>query len=289
MGLIADVGRGDWLLERAGGWATAGGVAGTGFAAYARILHPLPAHRWDASVTDQWGVPLLVDGRPWRWSDIAERNGKRVHPLVQWVHLSGRTPPVAVETDDGWTVGPPEEGQLDTDLLAALTVHLARSTTTPTDLVAAVWEGWGDLGAGSSAASFGFGEPTAADIAAQQQRALVELRHRRRMIADALEGPRFAWPGRGFHLMTASLDTFARPDWLDTVSIEDHPAPGHTPQMLWPEDHAWVLATEIDWDATIVAGSRTLVADILGDPRFEAFEVDPDDDLSWAADTVNQG
>ena len=52
---MTDVSCGDWLLERVGGWGRVGGVAGTGFEAYARILHPVPATRVDLSITDEWG------------------------------------------------------------------------------------------------------------------------------------------------------------------------------------------------------------------------------------------
>jgi len=44
----------------------------------------------------------------------------------------------------------------------------------------------------------------------------------------------------------------------------------------WPEDHTWVMASEFDWDSTIVAGSRSLVDAVLADERFEAFEVAED-------------
>ena len=44
------------------------------------------------------------------WAELAARNGRHVHPRVQWVRLSGAEPPQGIELDDGWTVGPPEEG-----------------------------------------------------------------------------------------------------------------------------------------------------------------------------------
>jgi hypothetical protein len=37
----------------------------------------------------------------------------------------------------------------------------------------------------------------------------------------------------------------------------------------------------------IVAGSRTLVDDVLADDHFEAFEVHEGDDLSWDGDLLN--
>ena len=50
---------------------------------------------------------------------------------------------------------------------------------------------------------------------------------------------------------------------------------------------AWVVASEIDWDRTIVAGSRVLVEHVLADERFEAFGVGEDADLTYEGDTVN--
>ncbi|MDT0235408.1 hypothetical protein [Curtobacterium sp. BRB10] len=88
--------------------------------------------------------------------------------------------------------------------------------------------------------------------------------------------------------MSASLALFAEPNWLDTASVDVWPAAGHTPQMLWPEDRGWVLATEIDWDFTIVAGSRGLIDAVLEDPRLEAFAIVDSDDLTWSGDPVNR-
>lgn len=53
MELLTDVGCGDWLLARVGDGARVGGVAGIGFEARARILHPVPASRVDLSVADE--------------------------------------------------------------------------------------------------------------------------------------------------------------------------------------------------------------------------------------------
>jgi len=58
--------------------------------------------------------------------------------------------------------------------------------------------------------------------------------------------------------------------------------------MLWPTDRSWVLATEIDWDFTIVAGRRDLIDGVLDDSRFEAFAIAENDDLTWSGDAVNR-
>lgn len=287
MALISDTARGDWLRARAGQWATVGGVAGTGFDAYARVLHPLPAYRADLEAIDEWGGHPIVEERAWTWARFAARTGRHVHPLVQWVALSGQEPPAAVGFDDGWTVGPPEEGQLDQAVLATLAEHLRAATTTPDDLVAAVWDGWGDLNSGSAWSSFVVGEPSEEQLRQLQEQA-EQRRIRKAAAARALASPTFAWPGREFHLLSASLALFSETDWLDGTPVDVWPAAGHTPQMLWPEDHSWVLATEIDWDCTIIAGSRDLVAEVLDDPRLEAFAVADTDDLTWTSDRINR-
>lgn len=107
------------------------------------------------------------------------------------------------------------------------------------------------------------------------------------------------WVGGTGQTLTGRSATIARYDYVltqtDTAELAE---PGwglrlgfridDPPQLLWPEDHAWVLATEIGWDSTIVAGSRTLIDAILTDGRFEAYPVDEDSDLSWNGDTINR-
>jgi hypothetical protein len=141
-------------------------------------------------------------------------------------------------------------GWLDPVVLAALVPLLGEATTTPDDLVAGFWAG----GSGQRLVS-----------------------------AEQLQVP-----GRECVLATTSVDELSDPDWGYGMRLGWLPYSRHSSlQLLWPEDHAWVLASEIDWDSTIVAGSRSLVDGILGDGRFEAFEVGPDDDLSWDGDVVN--
>lgn len=140
MKALGDTTAGDWLIERAGEWGSVGGVAGVGFAAYARILHPVPAWRSD----DTAKAP-----QTWGWAEVARRNGRAMHPLVQWFSLTDDEERLSF--DDGWQVGQSEDGQLRPQLLSALTEHLAAATSTPDEVTAAVWEGWGELHPGSGA------------------------------------------------------------------------------------------------------------------------------------------
>lgn len=281
MELIKDVSRGDWLLARAGAFATFGGVAGTGFEAYTRILHPLRADREDRTSVDEYDEHPVLESAEWRWVDVAERTRRTIDPLVSWQAISGRDDESDLPFEDGWVVHPPEKGRYEPTQLAALTGLLADATSTPDDLIGAIWDGWGDLN-GSSTMSVGWqgsGEPTAAERAEMQEHLdRVQAQHRREQAAlrESLAGPRFAWPQREYILFSMSLPQLGDPSWMLDARIGTSVDVRHTPQMLWPEGHEWVLATEIDWDSTIVAGPRSLVDAIIADGRFEAYEIDAD-------------
>ena len=285
MELMGDVRDGDWLLRRAGGWTRVDGVAGTGFAAYARILHPARARRVDPADTDAWGIPRTVEEGRWRWEEVASRTGRTMHPLVQWLSLTGGEQDP--DLPGSWSVQSPEQGLLDTDLLAVLTEHLAAATATPQELVAGLWTGHGDLHDGSvryvTLVSDGDDDelPDVPHIAEHTVPRLVRERAQR--------GPYLEWPGREMILFTTSAAELADPAWPQEAGWgwTEQWGAGMAPQLLWPAGHEWVLASELDWDSTIVAGPAALVAAILADPRLEAYPVGPEDALTIDSDLVN--
>lgn len=178
---------------------------------------------------------------------------------------------------------PPEEGWFNPTQLAALTEHLTAATTTPLDAVAAIWDGWGDLN-GSSKLAVGWqgGSPNAAERAELREyaaRMAAEHQVQQEALRAALAGPRLHLPGRDYILLGVTLPALADPSWMEDTRVGTYRTVGHTPQLLWPGDHTWVVATEIDTDSTIVAGSRQLIASVVADGRFEAFEVRPDSAL----------
>lgn len=292
MELITEVSCGDWLRERIGGWGRVGGTAGAGFEAYARILHPVPVHREDLTVADRWGMhPVLEEGR-WRWSRVAARQGLTMHPLVQWNRLADLHQ--GVDFADGWRVGQSRDGALDVDLLAGLTRHLREATRSPEQLVVGIWAGWGEL-TGSTVVYAGEddgGKETDAEAEADARMRL-HLEEQRTSVAPDVaaavrRGPLVELPGREYVLLATGCDELADETWphragIGWTSVFDGPLP----QLVWPADHAWVVASEIDWDSTIVAGSRALVDAVLADDRFEAFEVEEGSDLTWEGDLVN--
>ncbi len=289
----SDVSRGDWIRGRLHGWGHVGGVVPRGFEAYARILHPIAAYRGDETAR-------------WRWAEVADRTGRVMHPLVQSQRLFGPEP-AHVEFPDGWSPGLPEEGRLEPELLAHLTGQL-RNHGREQAITLGIWDGWGEINGASSTFLLwapAEGTPWWRRWYFHLCRPFVNHRLQRRHRAETTAGvaPEIAralqrtdghagplllhLPHRDYILLTATLAELADPAWPRTAGIgwqRDH---GPMPALIWPDDHAWCVASEIDFDSTLVGGSRELVDAILADDAFESFEVGPDDDLTWDGDSVN--
>ncbi|WP_280265606.1 hypothetical protein [Nocardia wallacei] len=291
MKVTTDVERGRWLLARVRRDGI-GMITGTGFDAYARILHPVEAIRFDATVTDEWGGPEIVEEAMWSWAEVAARNGKVMHPLVQWRNLTDGEDQAARSFDDGWQVGQTELGWFDPNLLAALTVHLRAATEAPEEVTAGVWDGFGSMDDTSSGAVVFVASTDDDPQELERERARIDAELAASVVPEVeramRSGPFLRWPGRDFVLFDTSLSELADPAWVYTAGLGwTTDFPGSMPQLLWPADHAWVVASEIDIDSTIVAGPRTLIDAVLADDRFESFEITEKSDLSWDGDTIN--
>lgn len=60
-----------------------------------------------------------------------------------------------------------------------------------------------------------------------------------------------------------------------------------SPNLWWPQDRAWCVATNIDLMASYVGGSRQCIEAILASSELEAFEVSAEMSVQWDSDSVN--
>lgn len=101
--------------------------------------------------------------------------------------------------------------------------------------------------------------------------------------ADELSRPLLELPGREYLLFSGPLSAATR--------IGDpHGVLGFDPQspnLMWPSDRAWFLGSEIDFDSTLVGGTRDLIESILDTSGLDAWPVGPDDSLAYDADRIN--
>jgi hypothetical protein len=226
-----------------------------GFDAYARILHPADP-----------GRPA-----PLRWAEVAATNGRIMHALAQFERITTPAPGHRVPTARHY-VQAPMTGDLAPNALRALCAILARYTPAAARCWFAVWDGWGDLTSERTAVSFTSSEPPPPTRSAPPQRQL------------DLRAPRFETPGRGYYLFTGPIDDALR---IGSWPTADWFLP-RSPNLFWPDDRSWCVATEIDFDSTLLGGPPDLIDDVLRRDDLEAWPVGPLDSLAWEGDTINQ-
>lgn len=200
-----------WIAERLHPFGRdAGSVVPEGYEAYVRLLHPV----------------LRPNGEIERWADVAGRNGRIVHPEMQF-HLIKRE---GVDGDPLWSSLPMAPRQ-------ALVEHLRVHTNAAATCWLATWEGYGGLAYPPGAEPF-------------------ELPNRRYL---AIRAP-----------IERALDK-----------------PHQSPNLWWPEDRAWIVATEVDYAWTYIGRTARLAADLLADPRLEALPATPADKPFRDSDLLN--
>ncbi|MFC4905869.1 hypothetical protein [Actinomadura gamaensis] len=134
----------------------------------------------------------------------------------------------------------PRAGEFPASRLPALASVLRAHTRTPDACWFCLWDGWGWIPDGTFASA-----------------PRVRLPHRDYLL---YEGPvdaadEFGQRGDGFFFP-------------------------QSPNLFWPADRGWCVATEIDLESTYVGGSAALAEALLTDDRFEALSVTADDPVA---------
>ncbi len=75
--------------------------------------------------------------------------------------------------------------------------------------------------------------------------------------------------------------------FLSYGAITDATTFENAPNLWWPKDRAWCVATEIDLLATYVGGSRDCIQALLDAEALEVFSVSVEDRVDADADTIN--
>lgn len=196
------------------------------------------------------GVPACEREGKLRWRELARLRGTVSHPLMQWREvLAG---PLDLERGrDGWQYEDAWLGGLPEDEFASVIALLARHTQDPARCTAGLWEGWGSLS--------------------------------EELGGDPLSWPSLELPNRNYLLFDAALDAFADAGW----PVHGSWPSAQAPNQLWPEDHGWFLASDVDFDSTVVGGSRELIDALVACRDIEALHLPANASLAADADTVN--
>ncbi len=223
------------------------------YEAYARIFHPAydEAGNWVS------------------WGEVAATLGTTAHREMQWHAIVGSYDSSNFE-GSRWPGGDPSISELEAASLAALCEILAGHTTTPQECF--------------------FGISTIHGGVEESLPDAPLLRHPYRDFAILL-GPLAAAGEIEIENTEGTTALIAVGEGTGSEAPPDfepeHGGWGQAPNLIWPQDRAWFVATEFDFDSTLVGGSRELIDAILSSSELEAWEVDPDVSLQEDADKIN--
>lgn len=244
-----EVSAADWVRERLHGFAVnVGSIVPSGFEAYARIFHPARKQRRGLDDPEE----------EVRWATVAGWNGKVVHPEMQFHSIGG--PWQGAPQKQGPLVHEPRLGVLSRRQSRALVQVLARHTGSPDACWMCLWDGYGDLHPGSSwatvfASTPGAVRPPPPPRTYPPQRERVKLPHRDYLLFHGAVSQAAGWD--------------------------------EGPNLWWPDDRTWCVASEIDFPYTYVGGSKGLVDEILRDADLEALPAKLTDGVTAVSDTIN--
>ena len=88
-------------------------------------------------------------------------------------------------------------------------------------------------------------------------------------------------PGRDYLLFRGPLDA------VTSFVVGEFPFWGDSPNIWWPEDRSWCVATDIDLFDTFIGGSKECIEAVLTTPDLEALPTTIDAVLHIGGDTIN--
>jgi hypothetical protein len=160
------------------------------------------------------------------------------------------------------SISPPDTGKLSPELLSTLCAVLAEYTKTRDACFFCIWEGHGWLPGKDSGGDLVF--TASADI--PTGRAPAPMRPSPvppPFPMEVTNQPKIILPFRNYFLFEGPLKAAYQFGWRlgeDTFISE-------SPNLFWPQDHSWCVASEIDLYCTLVAGSEAMADAIITHPH----------------------
>ncbi len=159
------------------------------------------------------------------------------------------------------------EGHLPGDELAALCDVLGHHTTTPERCFFALWDGYGEIYGGESVAFLTAFTGPAPWPSRMFGRPKPKTPPPPAFAGAVIDGPRLTIDGREHFLFEGPLTEAGA--WGAASYGVGVPRDLNSPNLFWPDDHAWFVTTDLEGTWTGVGGSEALVDELLADPRLE--------------------
>lgn len=175
------------------------------------------------------------------WFTIAELTGIALTPQTGWTELVDPIrddPEIMAELSLNYS---PVPGKIPFHQMQILVQILSQYTAPPMSCWIAVWDGFASLN-----------------------------------YLILQNAPRIALPHRTMALLLGTIEDVLV-DLSDDRALQDHAGVislgGLSPNLWWPDDRSWMVATEIDDFSTYVAGSEECIRSLLSEPSLDAIRV----------------
>jgi hypothetical protein len=225
-----------------------------------RVIHPASE-----------GLEPVLDPAPARWvvdalPDFAARVAGSLVPAGYDMYVRVVQP--APRRGDAQ----PSTGNLSDRQLDGLIPLLARATTAAATCWFCLWDGFGFLHPGSISVA-GAANPWS-DPPGEPWRGGLDVSALPRLHLPNRDYLMFRGPVSAARLVGRELGPYALP-WREG------------PNLWWPDDRAWVVASEIDLDSTYIACAAPLGAALLASDALDCFAASPDDPFGFDSDRVS--
>ena len=180
--------------------------------------------------------PVELEGGQWcTWKHIADLNHTDLYPLTDFRQ-------VAASADGVRYTGWPRVGTLQDAVRGSLLTVLAGGDW-QRDIWCAYWRGWGQL-----------------------SECLQLLTGQNEWSGTTEEEATFALPWREYLLLRGPLKALQ----MQTST----PGTILSPQLWWPDDQRWFVATDIDYEYSLIGADSNLASRLLSERALEILEID---------------
>ena len=166
------------------------------------------------------------------------------------------------------------EGHLESRTLQYLGTVLARHTTTPRDCFFGLWEGFGDIQGSPSITVMSWETP-----GPRAGRGRTGPTVPPAFSPEVMAGPRVRLPARDYLLFRGPLSQAGQ--WGAADLYPGQARTLNSPNLMWPADRAWFVATDIDLPWTGIAGSARLIQDLVAEEALDVERVEPSAHLPY--------
>jgi hypothetical protein len=251
---------GNWIKHELGGeFGAVSRQVPRVFDAYARVFHRAA----DA------------EGNPVTWGEVAKRLGRTAHREMQWHQLVGSSDSSNF-TGSRWPGTDPRLGEMEVGELDRLCRVLAERSADPDDCFFGLCVINSRVCGTLSAEQAGMPQ-----LELPQGRDHVVVRGPLAAVDQIVDTDRSGVAV--FVLIEPGGDPPRDPPEPDFT----HPFYREAPNLIWPADRAWLVVSEVDFDSTLVGGSRELVEALVAAPDLEVYEVEPGTSMAAFSDKLN--